>query len=310
MKKIKVKVKDDGRRVDSWLSEQLEISRAQVQKLIKEDLVSREGTILHAHHTMHKGDVIVVADSIKVPQAERVQAPIPKIEIIAETNDYIVINKPAGLLMHGTERENRSSVVDWLLDKYPKIAKVGEDPNRPGIVHRLDKDVSGLVVLAKNQDSFDDLKSQFQKRSVLKQYQALVYGEDLPQEGEIRFRLDRSVKGYRMAARPENQEGKTSITNFNVLQNYYNYTLVSVIIKTGRTHQIRAHFAAYNHPVVGDDLYGTVKDKKQNKKLNLGRVFLAALNLSFTDLKGKRQEFSIKMPKQLEDFLGKLKIKK
>lgn len=309
MKKLKVKAKDDGRRLDSWLAESLEISRNKVQKLIKESLVANSEHILHAHHLVRNGEVITISESIK-KIAKKTKAAIPKIQVIKETKDYFVINKPAGLLMHGTENEERSSVVDWLLDQDPKIAKVGEDPSRPGIVHRIDKDVSGLVVLAKNQDSFDDLKNQFQKRTILKQYQALVYGEDLPEEGEIRFKLDRSAKGYRMAARPENQEGKRAITNFTIIHHYFNYTLVLVTIKTGRTHQIRAHFAAYNHPLVGDDLYGTTKDKLQNKKIKLGRVFLVATHLAFTDLAGKRQEFSIPLPKQLTEVLKNLKIKK
>ncbi len=309
MKKLKVKAKDDGRRLDSWLAESLEISRNKVQKLIKESLVANTEHVLHAHHLVRNGEIITIAESNK-KIIKKTKASIPKIQVIKETKDYFVINKPAGLLMHGTETEERSSVVDWLLDQDPKIAKVGEDPSRPGIVHRIDKDVSGLVVLAKNQDSFDDLKNQFQKRTILKQYEALVYGEDLPEEGEIRFKLDRSAKGYRMAARPENQEGKRAITNFTIIHHYFNYTLVLVTIKTGRTHQIRAHFAAYNHPLVGDDLYGTTKDKLQNKKIKLGRVFLVATTLAFTDLAGKRQEFSIPLPKQLTEVLKTLKIKK
>ncbi len=309
MKKLKVLKKDAGLRIDLWLSELLKISRNKAQKLFKEELVICNGNIINAHHLVHAGDQIEIVESKKVT-VKKIKAKLPDIKIIAETKDYIVINKPAGLLMHGTETEERTSVVDWLLHKDPKIAKVGEDPSRPGIVHRIDKDVSGLVVLAKTQNSFDDLKKQFAKRSILKMYQALVYGEDLPDEGEIKFKMSRSTKGYRMAARPENQEGKIAITNFTIIHHYYNYTLVAVTIKTGRTHQIRAHFAAYNHPLVGDDLYGTNKDKLKNKKIKLGRVFLVATNLAFTDLQGKRQEFSIPLPAQLQEVLKKLKIKK
>ncbi len=310
MKKIAITGKQVGQRLDMVLAAKLKLSRSQIQKMIKAGEISVSGKSSSAHRLLKTGEYIEINTPAKAKVSAKVLTPLPEIPIVKETPEYIVINKPAGLLMHGTERDGRVSVVDWLLNKYPKVAKVGEDPNRPGIVHRLDKDVSGLVVLAKTQDSFDNLKKQFQNRTIKKRYRALVYGEVIPAEGEIRFRLSRSAKGYRMAARPENQEGKSAITEFSIEKRFHNYTLLSLLIKTGRTHQIRAHCAAYNHPVVGDDLYGTNKDKIANKKLKLGRVFLAATDLTFTDTKGERQEFSIDLPKGLEKFLEQLKVKK
>ncbi len=309
MKKFTIKSESAGQRLDTVLATLLDLSRSQVQKILKAGEVSLNGAAATAHRLVKEGDSVELTMAKAKPSGEKKLTALPEIPIIAETADYIVINKPAGLLMHGTERDGRVSVVDWFLDRCPKAVKVGEDPNRPGIVHRLDKDVSGLVVLAKTQTSFDNLKQQFQKRTISKRYRALVYGEVIPEEGEIRFRLDRSSKGYRMAARPENQVGKAAITEFNVEKRFYNYTLLSLLIKTGRTHQIRAHCAAYNHPVVGDDLYGNNKDKILNKKLKLGRVFLVATNLAFVDTKGERQEFSIELPKELEAILKTLKAK-
>jgi len=309
MKKIAITGKQVGQRLDMVLAAKLKLSRSQIQKMIKAGEISVSGKSSSAHRLLKSGEYIEIKMPAKVKPIVKVLTPLPEIPIVKETDEYIVINKPAGLLMHGTERDGRVSVVDWLLNKYPKVAKVGEDPNRPGIVHRLDKDVSGLVVLAKTQDSFDNLKKQFQKRTINKRYRALVYGEVIPSEGEIRFRLSRSAKGYRMAARPENQDGKSAITEFSVEKRFHNYTLLSLLIKTGRTHQIRAHCAAYNHPVVGDDLYGTNKDKIANKKFKLGRVFLAATDLAFSDTKGKRQEFSVELPKGLQVFLKNLKAK-
>lgn len=307
-------VKDDsvGKRIDSWLAEQLQQPRNQIRNFLEKNDVLIRGRIVSSHYLVRAGDSIsfklkenpVVEISKEKPDESKKL--FSKIKVIAETNDYVVLNKPAGLLMHPASNVNAASLVDWLLQTYPKIRQVGEDPLRPGIMHRLDREVSGLVVVAKNQNSFDDLKHQFKSRLIKKEYTALVHGADMPDEGEINFLIERSTQGYKMAAKPLSQSGKTASTTFTVVQRFHNYTLLSVHIKTGRTHQIRAHFSAYNHPVVGDDLYTGFKLRALNKKLALGRIFLVATNLSFTDLKGKRQDFSIKIPTNLQKFLTTL----
>jgi len=238
-------------------------------------------------------------------------------EIIAETNDYLVINKPAGLAVHGGGNLKEATLVDWLVDYYPKIKKVGDDPSRPGLVHRLDKDVSGIMLIAKNQTSFLHFKDQFKNRSVNKEYLALCHGKIAPDEGTIDFPITRSQAGYKMAALPARTEellnrhhprgrdqgnieswfkSRQALTEFTVLKRFVNYTLLRINIKTGRTHQIRVHFLALGHPLVGDDLYATKKTKAKNKKINLGRVFLVADNLTFRDLKGEIKNFKIAMP--------------
>jgi len=239
-----------------------------------------------------------------------------KYKKIFEDDNYLVINKPAGLLVHGAPHIKEPTLVDQLLKKYPKIAKVGDDPNRPGIVHRLDKLASGLMVIAKTQQSFNDLKEQFQKRTISKYYTALVYGKIERDEGEINFPIERSAKGHRMAAKPstvkgeKNEAGRNAFTEFTVTKRYINYTLIKVKIKTGRTHQVRVHMSAYGNPVVGDDLYGTKKTKEKNtrlrkkqEKLNLERIFLVANELEFADLKGKKKNFKINLPENLEKLL-------
>jgi len=236
------------------------------------------------------------------------------IEIIAETKDYVVINKPAGLLVHGAPHIKEETLVDWLLQKYPKIGQVGEDLDRPGIMHRLDKDVSGLMVIAKNQASYDSLKEQFKNRTITKEYTALVYGKVLKDEDEIDFPIKRSTKGYKMAAVPqnfnsENDEARVrqATTVFSVIKRLINFTLLKVTIKTGRTHQIRVHLHAYGYPLVGDDLYNNKQSKSKNKKYNLGRVFLVATHLEFTDLSGTKQVFTAGLPKDLVQFLDQIK---
>lgn len=235
-----------------------------------------------------------------------------KYELIDKTKDYLIINKPAGLLTHGAKHIDEISLADLLLTDYPEIAKVGEDESRPGIMHRLDKLASGLIVIARNDESYADLKKQFQERAISKYYTALAYGKIEKDEDEINFPIERSAKGHKMAALPITKKGKPSfegrhaITKFEVLKRYINYTLLKVKIETGRTHQIRCHFSAYGCPLVGDDLYATKKTKLKNAKLNLGRIFLVADNLEFTDLNGERKKYSIELPLELKLFLEKI----
>ena len=249
-----------------------------------------------------------------------------EIPIIYEDDSCLVINKPAGLAVHGGGNIKEETLVDWLLVKYPEIKNVGDDPIRPGIVHRLDMDVSGLMVIAKNEESFQNLKQQFKERKTLKEYSALVFGK-VSKEGDlIDFPIKRSKDGNKMAALPKNTEdllirrtpksrdkgniggffkSREAITEFTVIKRFVNFTLLKIKIKTGRTHQIRVHFFAYGHPLVGDDLYFTKKTKDKNAKINLGRVFLVADRLSFIDSSGQRKDFSIDLPVELINKLPK-----
>ncbi|MDD5032044.1 MAG: RluA family pseudouridine synthase [Patescibacteria group bacterium] len=318
--KFKIKTEEAGQRLDKFLASRLpDFSRSQIQKLIKQGGVKANGKIVSSHFSLRKGDEIKVAPvgSTKIEsdflEEKKTNFSFP--EIIAETDEYLVINKPAGLIMHGNDAKKEKSLAEMLVKKYPGIKKIGEDPERPGIVHRLDKEASGLVVIAKTQDSFDNLKKQFQKRTMEKKYTALVYGQISKDEEEILFPLKRSPDG-KMAALPiayrdkknADQPGvRRAITEFKVIKKFINYTLLKVKIKTGRTHQIRVHMLSYGHPLVGDDLYSTKKTREQNKKLNLGRIFLVADKLSFTDLAGDRQTFTIELPGELKEVLKKVK---
>ncbi len=248
--------------------------------------------------------------------------------IIFENDDYLVINKPAGLIVHGGTGITEPVLTDWLRTRYPEIENVGDDPIRPGIVHRLDKEASGLMVIAKTQKAFNHFKKQFQNRKIVKKYIALAHGAISKEEDVIAFPIRRSKDGYKMAAlpvssetisdknKPNNrdrgtlraqEESKEAITEFCVLHRYINYTLLDVTIKTGRTHQIRVHFYAYGHPLVGDPLYWTKKSKVKNEKIKLGRIFLVARELSFKDVDGEKQKFSIELPADLQSFLDKTK---
>jgi 23S rRNA pseudouridine1911/1915/1917 synthase len=223
-------------------------------------------------------------------------------------------------VVHGGEGVEGFSLADWLLKKYPKIKKVGDDPIRPGIVHRLDKDVSGLMVIAKNNQAFDFIKKQFQKRGVEKEYTALVCGAVKQEGGVINFPIKRAATGHRMAAMPETfrknsildnedmgEGAKAAITEFKIIKKFRNFTLVKVKIKTGRTHQIRVHFFAYGHPLVGDNLYSTKKTRLINQKLNTDRVYLVADRLSFKNLAGERVVARLELPDEFEEMLALVK---
>jgi 23S rRNA pseudouridine1911/1915/1917 synthase len=216
-------------------------------------------------------------------------------------------------LTHGAPHIKEDSLIEQIIVDFPDIAKVGEDPARPGIMHRLDKAASGLLVIARTADSFDNLKRQFQARTVTKQYIALAYGQFDTEYGDIDFPIARSAQGHKMAALPltkkgeDNDDGRNAHTEFDVIKQYINYTLLKVVIKTGRTHQIRVHMAAYGRPLVGDDLYATKKTKVKNQKNNLGRIFLHAEKLEFDDLSGTRQKYELELPKELKEFLKTVK---
>lgn len=266
------------------------------------------------------------------------------IEILYENNDYLIINKPAGLTVHGGPHIDEPVLTDWILEKYPKLKNVGEDPYRPAIIHRLDKEASGLMIIVKNNQTFEYFKKQFQKRNIEKEYIALVFGQINKEEGIINFPIVRSSQGYKMAAIPKSvkklteeikkeenknlkeeknkessisnrdkgnlkalEKSREAITEFFIIKKYINFTLLKVKIKTGRTHQIRVHFSAYGYPLLGDNLYGNKKSKIKNYKLNTKRIFLMANKLGFIDNQGEKKEFEIDLSPDLKEILTQIK---
>jgi 23S rRNA pseudouridine1911/1915/1917 synthase len=294
-----------GGRLDAFLPNILKTSRAQIQKLIK------AGEITLNNETVRTNTRLEVEDIIFYPEAEVFAPPVksgsaPILDVIYQDDDLMVINKPAGLIVHqANERDTNPNVVDAILELHPSIAEVGDDPTRPGIVHRLDKEVSGLMVIAKTQEGFDHLKKQFKDHSIEKFYLALVYG-DLPQDADsITLKIARSRARGRMVARTDAQEGKEARTDYHVLERLKETTYVRVQIHTGRTHQIRVHFFALGHSLVGDKLY---KIKKMRvKPIALDRIFLHATKLSFKLLNGEMKTFELPLPPDLQTILTSLR---
>lgn len=310
MKKIKVTADRINERIDKFLNDNLEIPRNQVQILIKNNLITVNGKNTKANYKIKEDDIIIIKENPEeIKPIEQKIKKLPKIKIIEENDEFIVINKPSGLIVHGGEGIKEATLVDIILAKWPSLSKIGDDPERPAIVHRLDKDVSGIMVIPKTQASYENIKNQFIKRTVNKEYTALVHGKIIKKEDEINFPIRRSSQGYKMAAIPETNkgektiDGRRAVTRFEIIKDFINFTLVGVKIITGRTHQIRVHLSAYGHPIVGDNLYSTKRCKEKNEKLNLNRIFLFAHKLEFSNLAGEKNVFKIKTPKELMDIL-------
>lgn len=236
-------------------------------------------------------------------------------EIIYEDEDFIAVNKPAGVLVHQTKfKIKEPTLVDWLIKRYPEIKNVGDDPKiRPGIVHRLDKDTSGVLIISRNQKAFDYLKNLFQNHQVQKTYLALVYGK-MPKRGLFAQPIGLKSGSTRRAVFGKKLKmTKPALTEYQTL-NYFQknnefFSLVRLSPKTGRTHQLRVHLAASGHPIVGDQLYG-----RKNNPWNLKRQFLHADSIEFTlppknfqgEVAGRRLKLEVELPNDLQKIVDAL----
>lgn len=230
-----------------------------------------------------------------------------QIEILAKTEDYIVVNKPSGVLAHRANDTTEETLVDWFLHEAPESRNVGDDPAvRPGIVHRLDREASGVIVLARTQKMFECLKRQFQNHEVEKQYFALVHGRTKSDYGVIELPIRRKKGEGRMAASSMgDDDARPARTEFTVLERFGNATLLSVRILSGRTHQIRVHLFSRGTAVVGDTLYRPRRISKSFPKPP--RLFLHSAQLAFLDLAGNRASFPSPLPHDLLDYLLQFK---
>src|SRR3989344_7747478 len=233
------------------------------------------------------------------------------IPILYEDDNLMVLNKPAGLIIHSDGKTKEPTLADWILDKYPNIKDVGEPGrnakgeivHRPGIVHRLDRETSGVMIIAKNQKSFENLKKQFQNREVEKIYHAFVAGEMKDERGTIEKPIGRSGKDFRQwsAQRGGRGEMREAITDYRVITKSKGCSFVEISPRTGRTHQIRVHFKAINYPLVGDSLYAP----KYKNMLEFKRLALHSRQIIFKDLESKQH--MIKAPYPV-DFQRALEI--
>jgi 23S rRNA pseudouridine1911/1915/1917 synthase len=241
-----------------------------------------------------------------------------KIEVIFEDENYLVSNKPAGLVVHSDGRTEEETVAEWAQDNYSEIKGVGEPLalsdgriiERPGIVHRIDRETSGVLVIAKNQESFLSLKEQFKEGSVSKSYNAFVYGEvKLPEDEEfatIDRPIGKSKKDFRLWSAQRGAKGKIreAITEYKVVFASPEVSYLEIYPRTGRTHQIRVHFKAINHPVVADKLYAP----KREPILQFERLALHAKKITFRNLSGDELSFEAPYPADFQKALESIGI--
>lgn len=336
---------DAGVRLDQFLVAQLpDVSRVRVQQLVEEGKVTVNGKQVKPSLRLKGSESIAILGPVELPPIKAIPENIP-LDVVFEDKDLAVINKPAGMMVHAgagaTEDErNRGTLVNALLHRFQKLSK-GGDELRPGIVHRLDKDTSGLLIVAKNDPTHRKLTEMFSKRKVEKRYIALVHGWPKQDSGTIDAPVGRDrTNRARMSTRGD--EGRDAVSHWKVLERidsrYGKFALVEVRIETGRTHQIRVHLASIGFPVVGDTLYGApavlspltrdrqrfgtaistraeakkavLKKKKggEPSTIDLGRNFLHAASLKFKHPRsGQELEFSASLPEKLQELLIELR---
>jgi 23S rRNA pseudouridine1911/1915/1917 synthase len=323
-----------GERLDRFLTAQLDVSRARVQELIHENKVQLDEAPAKASAKLRGGERISVADHAQRPAPRGIAEDIP-LDILYEDNDLAVINKPAGMMVHAgagatEDARNRGTLVNALLHHFSDLSGVGGDM-RPGIVHRLDKETSGLIVVAKNDEAHRKLAAQFARREVKKTYVALVHGLVKQERGTISQSISRDpVRRIRMTTRLAG--GRTAISHYLLIRRlettFGKFTLVQVKIDTGRTHQIRVHMSSLGYPIVGDYLYGAPRELTSGSgrrgpsrtkpgvglcstdKLSLPRNFLHAAELELIHPRtGKKIALQSPLPPELSDFLEKLEAK-
>ncbi|MEK7624133.1 MAG: RNA pseudouridine synthase [Patescibacteria group bacterium] len=230
------------------------------------------------------------------------------ISLIYETSDFIAVNKPAGVLTHPIKDLREETLVDWILEKYPEVKNVGDEPEiRPGIVHRLDRDTSGVILIARNQEFFEYLKNLFKTRQIKKTYLALVWGKLEPKFGEIKIPIGIKTGSIKRTVwQKRAKDLKEAVTEYQVKKYFNGFSLVELTPKTGRTHQIRVHLASLGHPVVGDKLYGFQKSKPP---FDLNRQFLHAVSLEFSSADGHRIMIEAELPEELKLIIDTLNEK-
>jgi 23S rRNA pseudouridine1911/1915/1917 synthase len=294
MAEIIVSPEAAGQRLDIVMAQSTNMSRTQVQKLIYKKKVLRNGEGAIGKTIVDENDVI----TFELPEIKTLGSdqPAPVLTILYEDEDVLAIDKPAGLLVHpGNGRIDESTVAD-----FARAHGVEDDDNiRPGIVHRLDRDTSGILLLAKNPAAKTYMQEQFASRTIEKTYALLVRGRVIPESAIIDLPIGRDPRDG--SRRTVTSDGRPAQTSYKTLAYYPGYTYLEAQPKTGRTHQLRVHFASTGNPIVGDVVYGNKRDN-----LELKRQFLHAAKISFTNPKGKRIHLTSELPEDLQLVLKRL----
>lgn len=301
---VHLQVDETGQRLDRYLTRMLpDVSRSQAQRLIREGLITLDGKTVKAGTLVKAGMQVVVHIPHAVPDDVLAQ-PMP-LDVVYEDEDLLVVNKPAGMVVHPAHGHPEGTLVNALLARYPNLA--AGDAARPGIVHRLDRDTSGLMVVAKTEAALEHLRRQFKNRQVRKTYLALVHGRPSVPEGIIEVPVGRDPRQRKRMAVVVG--GRLARTRYRLLEDLHDYSLLAVSLETGRTHQIRVHLAWLGVPVAGDRVYGRERSARRARHdMGLERQFLHAWRLSFQRPGDKGMlELEAPLPPDLEGALAVLR---
>lgn len=321
--KICVSAEFHKMRLDAFLAEYCSVTRSQVKKWVEKKYITRiqkkknsfsenhlSSSVGEEKYITKAGEKLFTNDIIILTLPEETSPQVSEIalkNIIYEDDFCIVVNKPAGIVTHPDTTHTNDSVLQRVL-AHCELSSIGV-PDRPGVVHRLDKDTSGVMVFAKTDDSHMYLSNLFSSRKTKKYYLALVHGKNLPQEGTIDSPIVRDGRNRKKMTVSSSDKAKHAVSHFKVLEQFANCTLVKVHIETGRTHQIRVHFSSIGHPIVGDPIYGNKKhDELFAKKVaKIPRLLLHAHSLAFVLFSQKSEkEFIAELAEDFQEILKKL----
>lgn len=303
MKKYEICVEDEvNERIDSFLARELKkVSRTSISKFIKKGLVFVNNKKIKPKYIVKKNDIIKV--NLPVPEKIELKPEDIKLDIIYEDSDIAIVNKPKEMVVHPAKGNESGTLVNALLYQVGNLSSENSKL-RPGIVHRLDKDTSGALVVAKNNIAYRSLLNQFKKRTIKRKYIALVYGEFSMKEATISAPIGRNpINRKKMIVIDKNS--KEAISHYKVLEEFENYTLVEISLETGRTHQIRVHMSYIEHPVVGDQIYSTRKNE-----FGVKTQLLHASTLGFIHpASNKYIEIQAEIPKYFKEIIRLLEIR-
>ncbi|WP_071131494.1 RluA family pseudouridine synthase [Enterococcus timonensis] len=292
-------LEEDGR-LDSILAQTMAVSRSQVQQWLKEELVTINNQVVRANYKAKKGEVVAVEE--KIPEVLDLLPENIPLEIIYEDDDLAVVNKPQGMVVHPSAGHPTGTLVNALLFHMKNLSTIN-DVIRPGIVHRIDKDTSGLLMIAKNDFAHENLAAQLKNKTSQRKYLAIVHGTFSHDNGTIDAPVGRSKQDRKKQA--VIADGKEAVTHFKVLETFDDYSLLQLQLETGRTHQIRVHMQYIKHPVAGDLLYGPRKTLAGNGQ------FLHAQLLGFTHpTTGEKMVFEVDPPEIFQKTLEQLRNEK
>lgn len=290
-------IKESGIRLDKALADLTELSRSQANEAIKNGNILVNGKAVKAKYSVKEGDLVTY--DLPEPEVLEYEAEDIPLDIVYEDDDVAVVNKPQGMVVHPSVGHTSGTLVNALMYHIHDLSSIN-GVVRPGIVHRIDKDTSGLLMIAKNDRTHQALAEELKDKKSLRKYLAIVHGNISNDRGVIEAPIGRSEKDRKKQA--VMAKGKPAVTHFKVLERFGNYTLVELTLETGRTHQIRVHMAYIGHPVAGDPLYGPRKTLKGNGQ------FLHAQTLGFTHpTTGESLRFSVEPPAIFQETLENLR---